>query len=137
MKFKPTGSQCDAEADAARAFTLIEVILATSILFMAMFSILGLMASGIHAASLLKQNGPTPGMVAAQMTMSNKLEVGFDSGIFEGIDAYRDYTWQRDVEIYSTNGLFQVNIAVIHNGESFSTLSMLLYRPDSARPGRR
>jgi hypothetical protein len=136
MKLNPTGARWHPKGGAARAFTLIEVILATAILFMCMFSILGLLASGIHAASILKQNGPTPGMIAAEMTMSNKLEAGFDSGAFEGIDAYRDYTWQRQIQLFSTNGLFQVDIVVFHNGEAASTLSMLLYRPDSGNPMR-
>jgi hypothetical protein len=117
-----------------RAFTLIEVILATAILFMCMFAILGVLASGIHAASLLKKSGPTAGMVAAQMTMSNKLEAGFDSGNFG--DLYRDYSWRREVSLYSTNGLFQVDIEVFHNGDAISSLTMLLYRPDSGSPLR-
>jgi hypothetical protein len=131
MKSNPTGAGCDPKGGAARAFTLIEVVLATAILFACMFAILGLMASGIHAASILKQSGPTPGMIAAEMTMSNKLEEGFDSGTFQGIDAYREYSWQRQVQLYSTNGLFKVDITVFRNGEAANSLSMLLYRPDS------
>ncbi len=132
MKLNPSNAESGAARNGARAFTLIEVILATAILFMCMFAILGLMASGLHAASLLKKDGPTAGMVAAEMTMSNKLEVGFDSGAFG--DIYPDYSWQREIELFSTNGLFQVDITVFHNGDAASALSMLLYRPDSAKP---
>jgi hypothetical protein len=113
------------------AFTLIEVILATAILFMCMFAILGVLSAGVHGAGIIKrnENRPTAGMVAATMTMSNKLEAGYDSGTFG--DFYPDYSWQRQIQLYSTNGLYQIDISVFHNGDAISSLSMLLYRPDS------
>lgn len=134
MKLRLTVTRLDSRSGSWRAFTLIEVILATAILFMCMFAILGVLASGIHAASILKKSGPTAGMVAAEMTMSNKLEEGFDSGTFG--DIYPNYSWQRQIAVYATNGLFQVDISVFHDGDAVSSLSMLLYRPDSGNPLR-
>jgi Tfp pilus assembly protein PilV len=114
------------------AFTLIEVMIAITIFFMAMFAILGVLASGVRAATLLRNNGPSAGMVAAQLSATNKLEEGSQSGTFEDIGVYKDYRWAADLREVATNGLFQVDIAVLDGGGSqVSTLSVLLYRPDS------
>ena len=64
------------------AFTLIEVVIAVAIFFMAMFAILGVLSTELHAASILRNNGPTAGMVAGQLSLTNKLEEGSDSGDF-------------------------------------------------------
>ena len=134
MKLKTARAGPASSNESGRAFTLIEVVLATFILFTCMFAILGVLASGLHGATLLKKSGPTAGTVAAEMTLSNKLEAGFDSGTFGEI--YPEYSWQRQIALYSTNGLFQVDIAVFHNGDQISSLSMLLYRPESGNPLR-
>src|ERR1700761_5093090 len=41
------------------AFTLLEVMLAIAIFFMAMFALLGLLTSGVRSATMLRNNGPT------------------------------------------------------------------------------
>ena len=134
MKLTATRTRPGSKGEIGRAFTLIEVVLATAILFACMFAILGVLASGLHGATLLKKSGPTAGTVAAEMTLSNKLEAGFDSGTFG--DLYPEYSWQRQISLYSTNGLFQVDIAVFHNGDQISSLSTLFYRPESGNPMR-
>ena len=114
------------------AFTLIEVMIAITIFFMAMFAILGVLASGVRAATLLRNDGPTAGMVASQLSVTNKLEEGSQSGTFEDIGVYKDYRWQAELREVATNGLFQVDIGVFDGrGNQVSTLSALLYRPDS------
>jgi hypothetical protein len=114
------------------AFTLIEVMLAITIFFMAMFAILGVLSSGVRAATLLRNNGPTAGMVVAQLSATNKLEEGSQSGDFNEIPIYKDYKWVADLREVATNGLFQVDVVVVDgNGVQVSTLSALLYRPES------
>jgi type II secretory pathway pseudopilin PulG len=116
----------------ADAFTLLEVMLAITIFFMAMFAILGVLTSGVRAASLLRNNGPTAGMVLAQLSTTNKLTEGSDSGAFEDIPIYKGYRWVSDTREVATNGLFQVHVVVVDpNGTQSSILSALLYRPDS------
>lgn len=114
------------------AFTLIEVMLAITIFFMAMFAILGVLSSGVRAATLLRNNGPTAGMVVAQLSATNKLEEGSQTGDFNEIPIYKDYKWVADLREVATNGLFQVDVVVVDgNGVQISTLSALLYRPES------
>jgi Tfp pilus assembly protein PilV len=121
-------------AEGTTAFTLIEVMIAIAIFFMAMFSILGLLSSGLHAAAILRNNGPTAGMVAGQLSLTNKLQEGSESGDFGEI--YKDYRWTSVCREVATNGLFQIDITVLNSGGNpDSTLSILLYRPDSDHMG--
>jgi Tfp pilus assembly protein PilV len=118
-----------------RAFTLLEVMIAIAIFFMAMFSILALVSQCLRSAHALNQTGPTPGMVAAWMSQTNKLEEGFDDGDFEDIanGIYPDYTWKSNIMLApeATNSLFQVEIAVLHNGNLDTSMTFLLFRPES------
>jgi Tfp pilus assembly protein PilV len=112
------------------AFTLIEVMIAITIFFMAMFSLLGVLAAGLHAASILRSSGPSPGILAAQLSLTNKLVEGTDSGTFGEI--YDGYHWMSETTEAATNGLYQVEFAVIRpDGKLDSTLTVLFYRPDS------
>ena len=119
---------------ALRAFTLVEVMIAVAIFFMAMFAILALVTQTIKAARSLTITGPTAGMVAAfEVWNTNILQEGVSSGDFEDIapSLYRDYDWTTDVQEYLTNGMFQVHIEVFHKGKLDSTLDILAYKPDS------
>jgi Tfp pilus assembly protein PilV len=114
------------------AFTLIEVMLAITIFLMAMFAILGVLASGVHAAMILRNNGPTAGMVIAQLSATNALEEGSDTGTFDEVPIYKDYHWVSEIREVATNGLFQVDVVVVDpKGTQISTVSALLYRPNS------
>ncbi|MBA4146571.1 MAG: prepilin-type N-terminal cleavage/methylation domain-containing protein [Verrucomicrobia bacterium] len=114
------------------AFTLLEVMIALAIFFIALFSILGLVSQNLRAARSLNQMGPTAGMVAAEMTaMTNKYYEGSESGDFG--ELYPNHSWTRDVMIYGTNGLYEVNIAVLKGNNVESTLTILLFSPESTR----
>ncbi len=114
------------------AFTLIEVMIAVTIFFMAMFTILGVLSASLHAASVLRNNGPSPAMVAAQLSLTNKMSEGSDSGNFGDIDEYKDYRWQSETRLAATNGLYEVDIFVFNPGGRLdSSLATLFYRPDS------
>jgi hypothetical protein len=95
----------------ARAFTLIEVMLAISI---------------------LRTSGPTAGMVAGQFFVTNKIEEGGNAGDFSDIAGYEGYTWRSQALEVATNGLFKMEIAVFDpHGNQSSILNVLLYKPDS------
>jgi hypothetical protein len=110
-------------------FTLIEVLIAVAIFFMAMFAILGVLSQSLRAAASLRKNGPTVGMIAAEMSLTNRLETGADSGDFG--EFYPGYQWTRETLPYGSNGLFQIDIVVVRDGNIDSSLSFLLYRPES------
>jgi hypothetical protein len=121
---------------AASAFTLIEVMIAIAIFFMCMFAILGIFGAGLHSALLLRRDGPTPGMIASELSLSNQLDEGTLSGNFG--DVYPNYSWSADVITAATNGLYRLNISVMGpSGSVDSAMSILLYRPDSGNPQNR
>ena len=132
LRFNNTSRRCHAH-EAPRglivAFTLLEVMIAVAIFFTCMFAVLGVMSQGLSAARALQHSGPTAGMVASEFSMTNKLEEGWEQDNFD--DPYQDYTWGRQVTFYASNGLFQVDYAVTRDGQLDSTISFLLYRPDS------
>ena len=113
------------------AFTLVEVMIALGIFFMAMFAILGLVSSSLRNARALQRKTVDAGMVAAELSLTNKLTEGLEAGDFG--DMYRDFDWQRDVYEAGTNGLFQVDMIVQRRsgGAVESKLSILLFRPES------
>lgn len=118
------------------AFTLLEVIIACTIFFMFAFAVLQLVTSGLVAARKLQQREPDFGVLAAELTLTNQLIEGADSGNFEDMypGLYPGYSWARDiVEVYS-NGFFRVDIAIYNEalkGSSERRSSIFLYKPGS------
>jgi Tfp pilus assembly protein PilV len=116
----------------ATAFTLLEVMIALGIFFMCAFAILQLVSGTLRNARALQQNEPDPGMLAAQLAITNSLSEGVESGDFGRI--YPGYSWTRDVYAVGSNGIFQVDFAVAHRvGRSRveDHLSVLFFRPNS------
>jgi Tfp pilus assembly protein PilV len=113
------------------AFTLLEVLIAAAIFFMGMFALLGVLSSGLHAASLLQKNAPTAGMAVAKLTLTNKLEEIPQSGDFG--ELYPNYRWELYPHEILTNGLFQVDVTVYHDNDIYSRMNILLFRPDSPK----
>jgi general secretion pathway protein I len=115
------------------AFTLLEVMIAVAIFFMAMFTILGVLSSSLHAAALLRTSAPTAGMVAAQLSITtdtNTFDTSSDSGDFGDIPLYDGYKWQWEKSEITTNGLLRFDITVFNpSGNVDSTLSVLFYCP--------
>ena len=114
------------------AFTLLEVMVALAIFFMAIFAILGTVSRSLGAARGLQQKFPDIDALAADLMLTNKLEEGTIDGDFG--DAYPGYTWRRDTYLIRTNGFFQVNFIIqsLKGRQSVeSTNSILLWRPDS------
>ena len=115
------------------AFTLLEVMIAVAIFFAAMFAILSMTSQNLRLARSMQIVHVDPASLAAELALTNKLEEGTASGDF-GKD-YPGVTWLRDISLYSTNGLYLVNFAVIEpnsaKGVAAARLQVLLYRPDS------
>ncbi len=115
-----------------RAFTLLEVMIAMAIFFVAIFAILGLVSQNLRVARGLKLGEVDFSTVAAELALTNKLEEGSMSGDFG--DAYPGASWTSEVSLYSSNGLYQADIAVAwpQNGVAkVQQTTILLYRPDS------
>ena len=119
-----------------RAFTLLEVMIAMGLFFIAVFSILALVSNGLRNARALQQTTVDAGMLAAELSLTNKLEEGVDSGDFG--DLYPDYEWTQEIMEAKTNGLFEVRFVIRHRtgGRLVETpMTILLFRPESPTRG--
>ena len=120
-------------------FSLVEVMVALAIFFMAVFTILGLLSTVLSNARALQNRKPADaGMVAAYLlSVTNQLSEGLQSGTFEDLGDfgrnYRDYEWTFDAREIETNGLWQVDCIVQKrpSGQLESKLSFFVYSPQS------
>jgi Tfp pilus assembly protein PilV len=115
------------------AFTLLEVLIAMGIFFMAIFAILALTSQNLRIARTLKQQNTVDiGSLAAELSLTNILDEGPMSGDFG--DLHPGYIWEAEVYAVSTNGLFQVDFSVINSGArppTIGQMSIYLWRPAS------
>jgi hypothetical protein len=115
-----------------RAFSLLEVMIASAIFIMVLISILALVTQGLQMARSLRSSGPTPGMVAAEVINTNRMEEGTISGDFG--DIYPEHTWICDIYEASSNGLMRADILVTRElrGKETApqTLSILIFNPN-------
>jgi len=118
-----------------RAFSLLEVMIAIGIFFLAVFAILDLVSSSLANARRLQRPLVDAGPVLATYANTNILVEGTYSGAMSDIlgDAYRDYSWTVDIREVATNKLFSVECAIQERGsrEIISDLSTIFYRPQS------
>ncbi len=117
------------------AFSLLEVMIACGIFFMAVFAILAMVSAVLRNARSLRRTELDAGMVAAQVTKTNRLTEGIESGDFGNL--YQDYSWETETyepAISATNGLWQVDIVVRRRGvqQPVDSMSILVYSPDSS-----
>ncbi len=121
------------------AFSLLEVMIAMGIFFTAIFGILEVTSLNLKAARLLQRHEVDISVLAAQLSLTNRLEEGFESGDFG--EMFPDVLWSRNITEVSSNGLFRVDFTVhepTHNRKSplmERHLSILLYRPLSGQRG--
>lgn len=116
------------------AFTLLEVMIACGIFFMATFAILALVAGTLRNARNLQRGDVDAGMAAAQIVQMLKTNRQADvrgSGDFG--EAYRDFSYEFQSGEYMTNGLLQVDIIVNRFGaqKPVDTLTIWIYAPDA------
>src|SRR6185295_17621125 len=123
------------------AFSLLEVMIAMALFFMAIFAILGLTSQSIGAAARLQRHEVDIAGLAGELSLTNVLQEGVESGDFG--DLYPGVRWTRAVTEVSSNGLYRVDFTVVQPPanrrsrmpQSVETMSILLYRPIS--PGAR
>ncbi|HEV2207525.1 MAG TPA: hypothetical protein VG167_02045 [Verrucomicrobiae bacterium] len=116
------------------AFTLIEVMIACGIFFMATFAILALVAGTLRNARALQRGDVDAGMAASQIFQMLKTNRQADiSGSGDFGDTYPDFSYEFSSSEYMTNGLLQVDIVVNKRGlqKPFDTLSIWVYSPDA------
>jgi hypothetical protein len=123
--------------DAARAFTLLEVMIASGIFFMASFGILALVSQSLRNARALQRPPVDAGMVAAQYAATNRFFEGTKTGDFED-EALRDYSWSVDTYEAGTNGLLAADVVLSQNGLKgpADKMSIIIFDPNyRAGPG--
>jgi hypothetical protein len=119
------------------AFTLLEVMIAVAIFFMATFSILALVSRCLAQARSLQPMQVDANMVVAELSLTNRLEEGpIPDEITKHFQhLYPDYTCDGTITEVGTNGFFEIQVHVAgvtagrHLLESKST--NFLFRPQS------
>jgi len=119
------------------AFTLLEVMIAVAIFFMAMFAILSLVSGSLASVRALQKISADPGSLAAELSLTNSLTEGKDNGDFTDMaKKWQDYRWTSETTEAGTNGLFQVHFEITKSGSQRaveSEMDILLFRPNSVR----
>jgi Tfp pilus assembly protein PilV len=122
---------------ARRAFSLLEVMIAIGLFFMAVFAVLGLVSISLQNARHLKRPIVDAGVLAGELSLTNQLIEGTASGDLSEFlgKPYQGYTWTYAVQEVQSNKLFQVDL-IVQDGNSFgrpvvSKMSILLFRPMS------
>ena len=131
MKIRAVGIEPHARAW-IRAFTLLEVMIALTIFFLAIVTILGSVSRSLGAARSLQQKFPDIGALVADVMLTNKLEEGTGGGDFG--DLYPGYSWTGYTNQIASNGLFQIDFVIrsLKGSQSVEwTNSIFLWRPDS------
>ena len=119
-----------------RAFSLMEVMIASAILVMAVFAILALVSSALDNARRLQRPLVDASAIIVQITLTNKLAEGPYSGNLGDLlgKAYQDYRYTGEIREVGSNHLYSVDY-VIQNArggsEIISRTTTLLYRPQS------
>ena len=99
------------------AFSLIEVMIACGIFFMATFAILALVATTLRNARALQRGDVDAGMAAAQIYQTLKTNRQAEiTGRGDFGESYPDYSYEFASQQYASNGLLQVDIVVNRRG---------------------
>ena len=121
-------------SESARAFTLLEVMIATGILFMCLFAILAVVSGSLRNARAL-QHRPMDASTAAsmlyvQLTQTNHVTEGLQQVDFEDLDP--DYSCEANLYQAETNGLCAVDVEIRRRSDNQveSKMSFLVYLPN-------
>ncbi len=121
-----------------RGFTLMEVMIACGLFFMATFAILALVSTTLRNARALQRRDVDAGMAASQVyetLKTNRMDQGSLSGDFG--DTYPGYSWDAswdvDWDSGATNGLLKVDIVVSRRGSPnpVDNLTIRIFAPDA------
>lgn len=114
------------------AFSLMEVMIALGIFFMAVFSILALVSNTLRNARALQRVTVEATMVAAELNKTNRFTEGSESGDFG--DFARDYSYRYETYEAETNGLWRADIVLEERGlrQPAGKISILMFSPESS-----
>ena len=114
------------------AFTLMEVVIASALFFLAVFTILALVSTTLKNARALRRIEVDAGMVAAQLFKTNRFSEEVTSGEFG--HAYPDYSWECASFEAATNGLWQFDIKVMRRGvhDPVDQMTVFIFSPESS-----
>lgn len=118
-----------------QAFSLLEVMIAVAIFFMATFAILGLISTTLANARRLQKPLVDASVLASQLSLTNKLVEGTVSGNLSELlgKDYSDYDFIENVTEVQTNRLYEADFVIENAGnrEVISKISTFMYRPAS------
>jgi hypothetical protein len=121
-----------------RAFSLLEVMIAIAIFFIAAFAILGLISSSLDNVRRLQRPTVDASPVLARYAATNRLVEGTYPGNLgePGLlgKEYRDFNYLVEVIEVASNHLFGVRCVITPSSgrhEIISDLSTVLYKPQS------
>ena len=126
--------RCGALRPSTGAFTLMEVMIATGIFFLATFTILALVSTSLRNARALQRGDVDASMAASQvyqLLKTNRQAEVSGSGDFG--EAYPDYSFEFASSQYRSNGLLQVKIVVHRRGnlKPLDTATLWVYAPEA------
>jgi prepilin-type N-terminal cleavage/methylation domain-containing protein len=114
-----------------KAFSLLECMIAIAAFVIATFAILSLISQSLQNARYLQRPIVDAGMLASELSLTNKLVEGSGSGDFG--DVYPGSTWTATTTEVLSNKLFEVDYVVQRaDGGRADKMSILLFRPQSA-----
>ena len=121
---------------ARRAFSLLEVMIAIGIFFLAVFAILNLVSSALGNARRLQRPLVDASALVSQLSLTNKLREGTYSGNLGDMlgKAYQDYNWMGEIREVGSNHLYSAEYVIRHargGAEIISQTSTLFFRPQS------
>jgi len=115
-------------------FSLIEVMLAAGLFFMATLAILLLVSATLRNARALQRGDVDAGMAASQVCQLLKTNRQIEiSGSGDFGEAYPDYSFEFASGEYRSNGLLRVEIVVKRRGSisPVDTTTIWVYDPDA------
>jgi hypothetical protein len=121
-------------------FSLLEVMIALGIFFIALFTILGLISQLLrNARAFQNKKAADAGMVHAYfLSVTNRVTEGLESGEFSDLaefsnNQYRDLSWEKETTFFASNGLWQVDYRVINRrlGTVESAITTLYFDPNT------
>lgn len=121
-----------------QAFSLLEVMIAIAIFFVASFAILGLISSSLANVRRLQRPSVDATAVLARYAATNSLVEGIYQGSLADPDLlgkdYRDFNWRAEVVEIASNHLYGITVDITQgNGRRtvISHMSTVMYRPQS------
>jgi prepilin-type N-terminal cleavage/methylation domain-containing protein len=118
------------QAAGQKAFSLIECMIAIAAFSIAVFAILALVSQSLQNARRLQRPIVDAGMLASELSLTNQMVEGTESGDFG--DVYPGSTWTATTTEVLSNKLFEVDYTVQRaDSDRPEKLSILLFRPQS------